>query len=314
MAQPKHWVSEAATPPTDLRDLRAFCLVVDLGSVTAAAKALGETKGSISRRLARLEQRLGVALVRRSPRLVVPTEDGTAYRLRVGQALELLEDARSALQDARAVPRGRLRVTAPQDLGVRIVAPLIARFTERFPEVKVEMLLTEKTLDFDAHQLDVALRAASSLPDSSLIAHKLLEAGFAFVAAPAYLEKHPAPRTPADLERHRVLLFTGGGGEGPMRLGRAGEEGTSVQLRADVLASDAAFISEVALAGGGIALVPGVLVERELATGRLVQVLQDYRPDSTGTLYLLHPAMQFIPPKIRAFRDFMVEALRKEAT
>jgi DNA-binding transcriptional LysR family regulator len=307
----KHRVSDSATIPGDLLDLRAFCLVVDLGSITAAAKTLGETKGSVSRRLARLEQNLGGSLVDRSPRLVRPTESGTAFRLRVGQALEVLDDAAASVQASRGTPQGRLRVTAPHDLAVGVFAPLVARFTDRYPEVKVEMLLTEKELDFDAHQIDVALRAAWALRDSSLIAHKLLEIEFGFVAAPNYLERHGRPRAPDELEAHRLLLFRGSGGQSTVTLTRRDDERHPIKLRlrAKVMATEGAFIRQLALEEAGIALLPLVLVERDLAQKRLSRVLSQFRVEETARLYLLHRAMQFLPPKIRAFRELVVGAL-----
>jgi len=186
-AKTKPEVAIPATIPDDLRDLRAFCLVVDHGSLTAAAKPLGETKGSVSRRLSRLESALGVPLVRRSPRLVQPTEEGVLYQQRVGRALELLEDATDALKEAQGHPRGRLRVTAPPDFAHTVLAPVFARFCEAHRDISLELILTDRQLDFDAHQLDVALR--------------LLDGQMGFVASPAYLEREGHPRRLADRSR-----------------------------------------------------------------------------------------------------------------
>lgn len=315
-------VVDSSTSPHDVADLRAFCLVADLGSITAAAKTLGETKGSVSRRLARLEQRLGVSLVRRSPRLVQPTEDGLAFRQRVGQALEQLDEATAAVQHTNAMPRGKLRVTAPADLAVRLIAPLLAQFTALYPEVQVEMLLTDKRLDFDGEQLDVAFRAAASLGDSTLIVRKLLELEPLLVAAPAYLETHKAPREPDDLAEHRMLLFRASGGSSvtmtrindrkrgePLKSAADAKSTVTVRVRGDVLANDGELLREVALAAGGIAMLPKVFVDRELAQKRLVPVLRGWRVEWGTALYLLHPPRQFLPAKVRAFRDFMVEAL-----
>jgi DNA-binding transcriptional LysR family regulator len=274
---------------------------------------LGETKSSVSRRLSRLEKALGVSLVRRSTRLVQPTEEGASYRLRVGRALELLEDATSELREARGTPRGLLRVTTPQDLATRVVAPHLVRFGERFPEVQVEMVLTEKPLDFDAHQIDVALRAAGALRDSSLIARKLRELGTGLVASPAYLKRHRAPREPEELQHHRLLIMRPSGAPASLSLVRQGAERRQVDVRLDasVRAQDGSFIREVALAGGGIAILPAILIEQDLAEKRLVPVLRDYQVEMKVALYLLHPAMQFVPPKVRAFCDFMAEVLSK---
>jgi len=303
-------VADPTTSPHDVADLRAFCLVADLGSITAAAKTLGETKGSVSRRLARLEQRLGVSLVRRSPRLVQPTDDGLAFRQRVGHALELLDEATAAVQHTNATPRGRLRVTAPADLAVRLIAPLLAQFSSLYPEVQVEMLLTDKRLDFDAEQLDIAFRAAASLGDSALIVRKLLDLEPMLVATPSYLEARKTPREPDDLAQHRMLLFRASGGQS-VTLSKVSDPKASVtvRVRSDLLANDGELLREVALAGGGIAMVPKIFVDREIAQKRLVHVLRGYRVDWGAALYLLHPPRQFLPAKVRAFRDFMVDAL-----
>ena len=301
-------VSDSATLPGDLGDLRAFCLVADLGSITAAARTLHETKGGVSRRITRLESALGVSLLRRSPRLVAVTEDGAAFRVRVGRALEILDDAAHALISERSTPRGLLRLTAPTDFGA-LLAPLVSRFIQRFPEVRVEALLTQTELDFDAHQLDIALRATGALRDSSLIARKLLDMDMGFYASPAYLEKHRAPRKPADLADHSLLLMRFRAGEATLTLHPENEprETERVVLHGAIMASDAVFVREAALAGGGIAVLPNMMAEQDLEAKRLVRVLKNYRTVESGGLYLLHSASPFLSPKVRAFRDFVVE-------
>ncbi|WP_437335491.1 LysR family transcriptional regulator [Sorangium sp. So ce296] len=315
----KRQVVKKETIDADLLDLRAFCLVVDLGSITAAARTLGETKGSVSRRITRLEHALGVELLRRSPRRVQATEDGLAYRMRVGRALELLEDANAALQQARAKPSGHLRVTAPFDLGLSLLAPLSAGFAERYPEISVEMLLTEALLDFDAHQIDVALRATASLPDSSLIAYRLQHIEMGLFAAPAYLRKHGPVRRPEDLAGHRLLLAQTTRGHATIALQpRDGGDRAELRVRAAIAASDYSFCREVALAGAGIALVPAVNVRSDLDAKRLVPVLKDHAIDGAAPLYLVHPGTRFLPSKIRAFRDYLLDAFgvqgRREAS
>jgi DNA-binding transcriptional LysR family regulator len=286
-------VAVPATLPADLRDLRAFCLVVDNGSLTAAARLLRETKGSVSRRLTRLESSLGVPLLRRSPRLVQPTEDGLLYRQRVGQALELLEDATNALNESRGHPRGRIRVTAPPDFANTVLVPVLSRFSEAHRDISLELLLTDRELDFDAHQLDIALRVTPSLRDSSLIAHRLLDVQLGFVASPAYLEREGAPRQLADLAKHRVLMMRHGNGP------------AGIRLIPGVVAQDGAFLRSLALAGAGIALLPLAVAELELAQGQLVRVLPSQDIGHGFSLYLLHPATPMLPARIRAFRDFM---------
>jgi len=301
-------VPDPETTP-DVRDLRAFCLVVDLGSVTAAAEALEETKGSVSRRLTRLEQALGVSLLRRSPRLVQPTEDGAAYRAQIGRALEILDAAGSELRGARDAPRGNLRVTAPNDLAVSLLAPSIARFVERFPEVTVDMLLTERRLDFETEQIDVAFRASAALEDSSLVAHKLRDVHGRFYASRAYLKKHGTPATPDDLASHRVLLMGPLRGARSLPVRRTSEPTPSpARIRATMSASDASFVREVAIAGAGIAVLPSEIAGGAVEQGRLVHVLADHVCFS-GALYLIHQGTRFLAPKVRAFRDHVLAEL-----
>lgn len=308
----QHQVAVSETSDTDLADLRAFCLVVDLGSITAAAKALGETKGSVSRRLTRLERVLGVSLLRRTPRLVQATEDGAAYRVRVGRALELLDEANGRAQHARVEPSGHLRVTAPFDLAVSVFAEVIAGFVARYPEISVEMLLTEAFLDFDANQIDVALRAAGSLPDSSLIAHRLASIEGGLFATPSYLEKHGRPRRVEDLQKHKLMMFRATRGATTLSLRRRGDD-KPVRLRAHaaITASDFTFCKAAALADGGIAMLPTLVARSELAEGLLVPVLKDWVL-MDASLYLVHPASRFLLPKVRVFRDWVVAAFARK--
>jgi DNA-binding transcriptional LysR family regulator len=284
-------------------------MVVDLGSITAAARALGETKGTVSRRLTRLERALGVVLIRRSPRLVQATEDGLAYRMRVGRSLELLDDANATLQQARTTPSGHLRITAPLDLGVSLVAPLVAGFVERYPEISVEMVLSQAVLDFDSNQIDVALRAIRSMPDSSLIAYKLKELDTVLYASPGYLRRHAPPKRPDDITRHRVLVLRATRGHAVLNLhAKSGGEQTRVRVRAAISASDFSFAREAALAGAGIAVLPSVVAKRDLDEGRLVQVLKEHVVDAGAFFYLVHQGTRFLPSKIRVFRDYVLEA------
>lgn len=302
----KSGATPQASPSPDLADLRAFGLVVDLASITAAAKALGETKGSVSRRLTRLEQMLGVTLLRRTPRLVEATEVGAEFRTRLGRALDLVDDAIAQAREAHGRPSGHLRVTAPIDLGQSLLASLVGEFIERHPGVTVEMVLSDAVLDFDAHRIDVAVRAGLPLRDSSLIAHRLDAVEGRLFAAPAYLERHGTPRTPADLVGHPLVLTRVGGADASLTLRRAAdEEATALAVRAAVVASDFSFAKEVALAGGGIALLPSLIARRDVEAGRLAPVLGEYTA-FRGALYLLHHGSRFLPPKVRAFRDFVL--------
>jgi DNA-binding transcriptional LysR family regulator len=298
-----------------LCDLRAFCLAVDLGSITAAAKMSGLSKGTVSRRITRLERALGAVLVRRSPRLVQATEYGAAYKSQIQSALDLLDQASDSV-DAQAEPRGHLRVTTPPGTGISVLAPLILKFTERYPDIQVELILAEQPIDFDAHRIDVAIHPARRLPDSSLIAHKLVDFELALVASPGYLARHGAPKKPDDLRKHR-LLFRAGHQHivlvpriASKTGGKKAQQSKELTLTSTITTTDNAFIREAALADGGIALLSTNLCDVDIAAGRLVRVLPGQKvADSDGCVYLLHLAMRYVPTKIRVFRDFMVEHL-----
>lgn len=293
----------------DLGDLRAFCLVVDLGSVTAAAARMGETKGSVSRRLSRLEAELGAVLVLRTPRLVQPTDEGRDFRQRVGRALDLLDDAAAHARHAESSPRGHLRVTAPTDVALIMLGPIVASFTQAHPAVTVEVLLTERTLDFDADAIDVAIRASRALGDSSLVAHKIADIEGRLFASPAYLEAHGTPRAPSDLAARPLIVGGAERGAATLRLkSSSGGGAVEISVRAAVSASDYAFARAVALEGAGIALLPVPIVRADLESGALAPVLDGW-VGFGARLYLVHHATRLLTPKVRAFRDHVLEAL-----
>lgn len=301
----QHSVVNMETSLSDLGDLRAFCLVVDTGSITAAAKALGESKGSVSRRMTRLEESLGVRLLRRSPRLVQATDEGLAYRTRVGNAIDALDDAGHALTQTRNEPHGHLRITAPVDLGVTMLAPLVAAFTDRYPAITVEMLLTPQVLDFELNQVDVALRAAPSLSDSNLVAQKIGSLSSALFASPEYVKTHPRVRTPSDLAKHKLLIARASRGRAELTLKHVDGKKVTVSAHAAISAADYSFTREAALGNAGIALLPTIVSQRDLERGTLVPVLKDFVLDVESFLYFVHAGTRFVPPKVTAFRDFL---------
>lgn len=288
----------------DVHDLRAFALAVDLRSFTATAKHMGESKATVSRRIARLESALGVSLLRRTPRAVEPTDDGTAYRGRVAEILELLGSANAAARSAYAAPSGQLRITVPPGFESGL-APLIARFVSEFPSVTVSVLISERFVDLEAEHIDVALRATGKLADSALVAHRLDDIERIVVAAPSYLEEHAAPRRAEDLAAHRIVQL--GQALAPLTTVLRATDGatTEVRLPGAVAATDVGFARALAVAGAGIAILPRMIAQPDLEAGRLVHLLHRYV--ATGSsLYLLHRAGRFLPPKVRAFRDFVV--------
>lgn len=312
MAEPRPEVAVSATDTGyDTQDLRAFCRVVDLGSITAAAATLGETKGSVSRRVARLERGLGVPLLVRTGRNVRPTEEGAVFRDRAAHALSVLDDAAASLRRLDTAPVGHLRVTAPPGIGTLVLGPVIAPFMEAYPGITLEILLTDEVLSFRDHGIDVALRAAASLPDSSLVAHKLLPIDAMLIAAPAYLERHGAPAEVADLARHRLLSPQPRSPMPPLVLVEEAPPGRRVEVtvRPRVVSPDVLILREAVLAGAGIGFSPLPMARADIDAGRLVRVLPAWRVTTRNALWLLHAGGP-LPPKVRAFRDFVRDHLR----
>lgn len=294
----------------DLHDLRAFALACDLRSLTAVASVTGESKATVSRRITRLEAALGVALLRRSPRGIAPTEEGATYRDRVAEVLELLADANAHAADGgKAAPSGQLRVSAPPGF-TNILAPLYARFAEQYPEIVLVVHVSSRFVDLETEHFDVALRATWKLQDSSLVVVPVgdPESDAILLATPGYLAKHPAPRRPQDLASHRMIGVGDTGAPMALPLVRRGEH-LDLRLPVAIAGSDIGFCKEMVLQGAGITCLPRLSAQREIEEGKLVHLLKGWTWPNMS-LYLLHRGGAFVPPKIRVFLDFMRDALR----
>ena len=304
----KRLVAEYETLVGDVHDLRAFALTADLRSFTEAAKVMGESKATISRRIARLESALGISLLRRTPRQVEPTEDGIAYRVRVAQVLELLGDANAAARGAHAEPSGVLRVTTPPGFE-DVLAPLFTMFMTEFPQVVVSSSVSERFVDLDTEHVDVALRASGRLADSSMVAHRLFDSESVALASPSYLATHGAPKRPADLMSHRIIRL-GRPGARVVSLRRGDAPAIEVRIPCTLATNDIRFAKATAMAGGGITFLPRVAVRSELESEALAPVLRPYTVPGP-TLDLLHRGGRFLAPKIRAFREVAIRELAR---
>src|SRR5689334_6280908 len=191
----------------DFNDTLMFVKVVEKGSFTAAAMALGVPKATLSRKITELEQRLGTRLLKRTTRKLGLTEAGTLYYERSARIAQDLTEAESAVSQLNSAPRGWLRFTAPYSLGTDAITPLLPEFMARYPDVRLEMFLSNEKMDLIASEMDIALRVGN-LPDSSLSARKLASLQMHIYASPDYLARHGEPLQPADLEHHRALAFS----------------------------------------------------------------------------------------------------------
>lgn len=305
-----HETEQSELPELD--DLVTFLRVAELGTITAAATRLGVPKSTVSRRLTRLEEKLGVSLVARTTRKLSLTDEGSAYRERAGAALASLVEATAAVREQSEVPRGHLRVTAPVDLGEAALATVVAKMACSYPEVTVEVLLTDRPLDLVAEAIDVAVRAAPSLPDSSLIARRVASTDMHLFASPTYLERYGVPKQPKELASHELLLLHAQQGRGVLRLAGADDREFELDVRARVGANDFGFLRRCAIEGAGIAPLPSVVTSEATLAGTLVRVLPEYRA-GRGVLFVAHPAGRLLSAKVRAFREMLISHLEAAA-
>lgn len=291
----------------DLNHVTAFVRVVQDGSFTAAAKALGLPKSSVSRSIAQLEEDLGVRLLHRTTRKLHLTDAGTAFHDRVARALADIDEATNAASDLQRELRGVIRVSAPVDIGVWAIAGIVARFVRKYPNVNVEVRLSSRIVDLTTEGFDLAVRAGK-LRDQSLIARRVGTLEMGLYASSKYLERHPAPKTLDDLDAHdAIVLLTE---SGPLKWSLKSETGEerTIDPRGSVSADDISFMKKAVLAAGGIALLPLFLCAREEQSGKLVRVLPSWRLGGSE-MHVVYPSARYVPQRVIAFRDHLVKGL-----
>jgi DNA-binding transcriptional LysR family regulator len=288
-----------------LGEMRAFVRAIERGTFAGAASDLDLTPSAISKLIRRLEARLGVQLVNRSTRRLALTAEGETYfqsGRRLVQAVDALEQDVAA---SAGHPRGLLRINAPVSVGVRHLAPALVDFHRRYPDVRVNMSLTDRVVDIYAEQIDIAVRMGP-LSDSRLMTRKIADIEPVIFASRQYIEQFGAPTRPADLARHRCIVFTAPGrGRWSFKAADGGVE--HIEVPATFASDSLECILQLALQGAGIARLADFLVAEWVRSGELVPVLagQHYY-ESAPVLAVFAPGTQKIP-KVRVFLDFLIE-------
>ncbi|WP_306817882.1 LysR family transcriptional regulator [Archangium lipolyticum] len=286
----------------DLNELLVFAKVVQSGSFTAAGEALRMPKSTVSRKVSELEARVGAQLLQRTTRKLRLTEVGRAYFEHAARVVAEAEQAEQVVTRMQSAPHGLLRVTAP--LNFPVLGPLAAEFLTRYPEVRLEMLCTDRRVDLVAEGFDVAVRAGV-LADSTLMARRLGDIERVVVASPTYVKERGLPRKPADLEQHDCLVFSGGR-EGSTWELRSGARSITVPVRARMAVNDFDMLHQAALAGSGVTMLSAPSCAEDLASGRLQRVLPGW--NSPGTpVHAVYPGGRHLSPKVSAFVDFLRE-------
>lgn len=286
-----------------LRDMAAFVGVVDAKTFTAAADRMDVSKSVLSRRLAALEERLGVRLLNRTTRRLGLTEAGRAYYDRCVRILAEVEDSEQAVSSLNAEPRGVIRLNAPVSFGVLHLAPAIAAFMDRFPLVDIDLVLNDRFVDLIDEGYDMAVRIGT-LADSSLIARKLAVSRRVVCASPAYLARRPAPVHPRDLADHACILYRNPALNDQWSFRGADGEPVTVRVRGRICVNNGDMMRDIAVAGQGLVLLPTFLVADWLNDRRLVPLMCDYRPDDDA-VYAVYPHNRHLSTKVRAFVDFL---------
>ncbi len=294
----------------DLNQMLVFARVVSEGSFTAAARVLAQPKSTVSKRVAQLEARLGVRLLQRSTRKVKPTADGATYYELCRRITADIEEADRAMIDRVSAPHGLVRMAAPMVLG-SMLGSVTAEFVKQYPGVSLEVSLSDRVVDLIDERFDVAVRVGP-LRDSSLVVRRLVPTDNLLCASPEYLAQQQPPRHPEDLVKHQCVLFRPAPGKVAWTFVKRGRKIT-VPVAGRYAASALPPVRDAALAGLGIAAVPRVMVEPDLAAGHLVPVLTAW-PLMQAEIHLLFPSGLQKSPRVRALVDLIVaafEAYRK---
>ncbi|MEO1700997.1 MAG: LysR family transcriptional regulator [Pseudomonadota bacterium] len=283
-------------------DLEIFARVVSAGSMSAAGRELGLSPAVVSKRLRRLEDRLGTRLLQRTTRQIALTEAGQGFYERVVAILAGVEEAESFVSRRSALARGTLKVSAPTSFGRMHIAPYLSAFMDSNKDLTVNILLSDELVDIVGEGFDVAIRIGE-LADSSLVARKLAPVRRILCATPAYVEAHGAPTSLAELAEHNCLTHAVSDVwklEGP-------EGSETFRPNGTLTSNSSEVIREAVLAGVGIALRSTWDIGTDLASGKLVRVLDDYQGTSNTGIFAIYPSRQFLPAKVRLFIDYLAE-------
>jgi DNA-binding transcriptional LysR family regulator len=292
----------------DLQDIALFVRVVEGRSFSVAARAIGATTSAVSKRIARLEGRLGARLLERTTRKVAPTAAGTAFYTRAARILADVDEAEHAIASLGGAPRGTIRVSAPVIFGERHLAPILPTFLDRYRDVRVDLALSDRFVDLVDEHFDVALRIGP-LGEASLVRVRVGSTASIVVASPAYLARAGRLEVPADLANHNCLRYTLVTAAREWRFrGSRGE--ISVPVVGNLEVNHGGAMREAAVAGLGVARLPHFLAADGLASGALVALLSEFRLPPVG-VHLVYPRGAAPLPKVKAFVETVGGALRE---
>lgn len=289
-----------------MQAMELFVSAVREGSFSAAGRRCGLSPASVSRHIGDLETRLGIQLLNRTTRHLALTEAGKAYLQRIETALHGIEDAEAAALALQTTPRGTLRIHSRTLFGMTVLTPLLPQFQKLYPELKVELRLSERRVQLREGDFDIDLQIAAP-KDPSLMQRRLLAAERILVAAPDYIARMPALRGPEDLAAHNCLTYWMGSDSVVWTFMRKGKL-TEIAVPSAFTTNNGYVLCQLAIMGHGIALLDDYTVSREIKSGRLQPLLPAYRVTNSSFdegIYAIFLQTNYLPGKIRAFLDFM---------
>jgi DNA-binding transcriptional LysR family regulator len=293
----------------DLQRMALFARVVEEKSFSGAARRLNLSKSLVSKNITQLEKSIGARLLNRTTRALSLTEAGALLYEHSARILEEFEEAKLAVSRTHSSPRGILRISAPVAFGRLHVASALPEFLGAYPELKIDMVTTDRFVDLAEEGYDVVVRIAGE-PPPNVVARKLAPVNRRICATPEYFTRHGVPQTPQDLEKHNCLTYTYFNPRDPWRL-RGPDGDISVRASGDLRVNDDDALSEAVLRGLGVALLPTFIVGEDLQAGRLQAVLSDYVPLERH-IYAVYLPNRHLSAKVRAFIDFFLARMGAE--
>ncbi|AFY57943.1 transcriptional regulator [Rivularia sp. PCC 7116] len=287
----------------DLSVLQTFVEVMRHGNFASVARERNIDPSSVSRTIAGLESELGIRLFQRTTRKLSPTEAGIAYFERIEPLIEEIQQAAAVAKDISGNPKGTIRVTASVSFGLKCIVPLLPKFEAKYPELTVDLLLTDSVVDLFTERIDVAIRLGQ-LTDSTLIIQQLMRTRYSVCTSPDYLQKYGKPQKPKDIEQHNCLLFPLVGFRTRWIFKDKIGNNQEISVSGNTIISNAIALQQCAISGMGLTLLPHWLIDEDIRSGKLVKLFPDYEVTATDfntAAWLVFPSRAYMPLKVRVF-------------
>lgn len=295
----------------DVSTLKIFLAVVRQGSFAAVARDRNIDPSSVSRAISSLEKELGIRLFQRTTRQLSLTASGAIYYEQMERIIDEMERAISAATELSQSPKGTLRVTASVAFGVSCIVPLLPEFEMAYPELSMDLVLSDAVLDLVSDRIDMAIRLGT-LSDSSLIAQRLMQTRYFVCASPEYVKQHGWPKTPLDLANHNCLRFPFPGFRSQWQFKDSAGRIESVAVSGRMVISNAIALKDCAIASMGVSLLPNWLVRDEINSGRLLALFPTYTVAASSfntSAWFVYPSVRYMPLKVKVFTEFLKQRL-----